>query len=381
MPVLEEDYKVFAKWLAGDGAKEVIAPRTFEQCVLDNETYTPLSEKLKDMEKRLSDTEVNLKGITAELNKVKLVITTNLLPNRDELVGKEIRVVGRNGDAYSAMVSSDFVNVIMLNLPSLYDVTIDGIKDEVWEVNVTNYDNYYLPIGSEDILWKGSMEETSWASLRKIIDAGRAKKFLKIGDKKSVYLEPLDETMYFQVAGFDLYEPNTVTLLAENCLNYNMKWAIDNTVGGFKASDICTWLNEDFLAMLPEDLQEIIKVKKMWRGAGNTTTTTQFQIEETKVWLPTAFEMFGTSQTSGYQEWNYGHKMFPLFMFNSRIKFRNVLNLPIWYWLATMPTENNYQTLYAQHINTNGDLTRTNVYNVTTGEARTDGGILPGIEI
>lgn len=66
--------------------------------------------------------------------------------------------------------------------------------------------------------------------------------------------------------------------------------------GGWKDSDLRKTLNKQFIKKLPKDLKNsIVKVKKLTNNSGVTTDVSSVTETEDALWLPSAMEIFGTT--------------------------------------------------------------------------------------
>ena len=61
--------------------------------------------------------------------------------------------------------------------------------------------------------------------------------------------------------------------------------------GGFGASEVCKYLNNEFITTLPDDLQASISTFKFSAGVGNGQNAVRE--EEHKIWLPVEYNVFG----------------------------------------------------------------------------------------
>ena len=67
--------------------------------------------------------------------------------------------------------------------------------------------------------------------------------------------------------------------------------------GGWKDSDLRKTLNKQFIKKLPKDLKNsIVKVKKLTNNSGVTTDVSSVTETEDALWLPSAMEIFGTTE-------------------------------------------------------------------------------------
>lgn len=77
--------------------------------------------------------------------------------------------------------------------------------------------------------------------------------------------------------------------------------------GGWKDCDMRAWLNDDFLAMLPEELSSVIvPVSKLTNNAGATRSADSVTATKDSVWLFSMAELGGTRTTASFSK-GYGY--------------------------------------------------------------------------
>ncbi len=120
-----------------------------------------------------------------------------------------------------------------------------------------------------------------------------------IGDEKDVALTT-GETITLQIAGFnhDTYSDGVtapVTLVMKDCLNTKAQMnSSDTSAGGYPASAMKTWVENNIYNKLPSDLKTLVApVKKKWY----TTYDDASSLTEGNynVWLLSEMEVFGTN--------------------------------------------------------------------------------------
>ena len=123
-----------------------------------------------------------------------------------------------------------------------------------------------------------------------------------VGDTKNVTLTT-GETIQLQIAGFnhDTFEDGTtapITLVMKDCLNTKASMnSSDTAEGGYPASAMKSFVEDNIYEKLPDDLKTIVApVKKKCYTAYNDVS----KIDESayKVWLLSEMEVFG-SKTYG----------------------------------------------------------------------------------
>ena len=192
------------------------------------------------------------------------------------------------------------------------------------------------------------LNDLSWAQIDKLGTAGVLGEVFALGDTKDVTVSGIG-TMTLQIADFDHdYLSGTttankaaVTFLCKNLLyqTYQMN-SSDTNNGGFPSSSLFSTLNSIYNA-LPYDLRAVIKMTYKWYGTGNNSTNGRWSGH--KLWLPLAYEMFGSNESAPAGEQTTGNaRQYPIFTDNaSRIKkMSNGAGSANSYWLASPYAQN-----------------------------------------
>ena len=162
----------------------------------------------------------------------------------------------------------------------------------------------------------------TWNEIKEAIAAGKAKELLAVGDYISVMLK--DGThMRIAVAGIDHYNENEVIFAFKDIMPNEKPMNAEYTNrGGYEASDMRTYLNEELFALLPDDLQEVIKER---RGD--------------KLWLFSRREVFGEDSMDYRYKSPEDDKQLPYYEdMANRVKLRN--GDTDWWWLASPNSAN-----------------------------------------
>lgn len=165
---------------------------------------------------------------------------------------------------------------------------------------------------------------TDWILIKKAIMIGDAAPVLSIGDKITTVLKD-GQTVQFTVAAINPYGENEVAFVMEDCLAADSVMNAEcHNKGGWYGSDLRTKLNTEILALLPDELVEVIKPRQIiQKHKGDTFTSVD------KLWVPSHTELFG-----GENEVDQGDVHFHLFQTpKSRVKNRN--GDYEWYWTRT----------------------------------------------
>lgn len=130
------------------------------------------------------------------------------------------------------------------------------------------------------ILTERTQSVTSWAAV-----SGR----LRVGDTIHDYLKD-GRGFTAEVVAINPYEPNTAVFVFKDIIErkpMNQEWT---NGGGWRDSDVRRYLNDEFINLLPDDLQEVIRlrtIKQRLNGFRAPVVTTD------KLWLPSYTEVFG----------------------------------------------------------------------------------------
>lgn len=157
-------------------------------------------------------------------------------------------------------------------------------------------------------------KEITWKAIASSCESGKAADLLAVGDIISIVLKN-DEKMKIAVAGINTYKPNEVVFTFKDILSEEAPMNKDNTnEGGYDASDMAKYLDTEIFALLPDDLQAVIKEH---RGH--------------KLWLFSYREVFGED---GWYICPKDDMHLPYYKrTENRIKLRN--GEPDWWWLAS----------------------------------------------
>lgn len=163
-------------------------------------------------------------------------------------------------------------------------------------------------------LTKTVTKEITWAEIAKAIGVGKASELLTEGDVISVMLKN-GEHMRIAVAGISTYHENEVIFAFKDILSkeapMNKDWTNE---GGYEASYMAKYLDTEIFALLPDDLQAVIKER---RGH--------------KLWLFSRREVFGEDGCYICPE---DDVHIPYYQdAENRVKLRD--GEPDWWWLAS----------------------------------------------
>jgi len=223
----------------------------------------------------------------------------------------------------------------------------------------TNWKNYFIttldkyPLSSFDTITE------SWAELDSMTQAQIEAKYA-VGDTKLIDLG-IEGKVYAQIAGFGLDDLTSgskakVTFVTKNILattkrmNPPMSSNTQGTgaYGGWKYSEMRTYLNDTVLALLPSELQSAVKSVTKYSGnivSGESTVTKDGCVTQDKLWIPSHREVFGEST---YEENGPVYSgLFP--NQNSRIKYNQSGSVGGW-WLRSANTTGGFRCVYGTGI-------------------------------
>lgn len=197
---------------------------------------------------------------------------------------------------------------------------------------------------SVTVIQVGNFATSTWAEIKAAVQAGinglDLSEYWVVGDTKPVTLTT-NEVIELQIAGFnhDTYSDGVtapVTLVMKNCLNTTAKMnSSDINTGGYPASAMKTWVENNIYNKLPADLKAIVApVKKKCYTTYNQASS--LSEANYNVWLLAEAEVFDSvSYTVGNGE---GTK-YPIFTDNaSRVK--KVNGSAYYWWLRSAYSSN-----------------------------------------
>ena len=174
-----------------------------------------------------------------------------------------------------------------------------------------------------------TQDRSSWQDIIELVRAGCSYRLFNVGDVISFKLKD-DTNFEMEVAGIDIYAPNTVVLVAKSCLSEDLPMnerAVYSEHGAWSKCKMRSYLNDKFYKLLPDDFSSVIIPRTIVQQVGNNEYAS-----EDKIWLPSQTEMFADTPN----DMDVGDKHFPLYStYKSRTKIRVNGNGTLWYWLRT----------------------------------------------
>ena len=182
-----------------------------------------------------------------------------------------------------------------------------------------------------------SLEESTWAEIDALSQAGVADDCWSVGDTKNITAN--SETITMEIWGFNHDDLATggkagITFGMRDLMANTRQMNTSNTnVGGFTGSAMYSYLNTTLYNQLPADLRSVIKQVDKKTSAGNTSTTVN--ADAMRLWLPSLNEVYGSHSYSWCSN-NEGSK-YSIFTNNaSRIKnMSNGSGSAYWWWLRS----------------------------------------------
>lgn len=181
----------------------------------------------------------------------------------------------------------------------------------------------------------------SWSDLDREIRDGNDG-FISLGDSVSFQCKNgLDITA--RAVALNPYWENSVAFLMTDCLPDLRRMNARNTnEGGWAASGLRTFANEDFASQVPDDLLEVIKPRVIRQNVNGVMCQSK-----DKFWAPSVKELFDSDN-----DCDIGDVFFPVFdSYMSRVKAVN--GSLYYYWLRSAYPGNAY---YFRDVRGNGNL-------------------------
>lgn len=182
-----------------------------------------------------------------------------------------------------------------------------------------------------------SLEESTWAEIDALSQAGVADDCWSVGDTKNITAN--SETITMEIWGFNHDDLATggkagITFGMRDLMANTRQMNTSNTnVGGFTGSAMYSYLNTTLYNQLPADLRSVIKQVNKKTSAGNTSTTVN--ADAMRLWLPSLNEVYGSHSYSWCSN-NEGSKYSIFTNDASRIKnMSNGSGSARWWWLRS----------------------------------------------
>lgn len=136
---------------------------------------------------------------------------------------------------------------------------------------------------------------SKWSDIARNVSADSAG-YLSVGDCITDKLKDGRE-FTVEVAAIDPYDANTVVLVFKNAIESHCMNNDATNDGGWRDSGMRQWLNEEFIELLPDELQKVIKPRFISQRQGDRILES-----EDKLWLLSEMEIFGICGHSNSDE-------------------------------------------------------------------------------
>ena len=156
-----------------------------------------------------------------------------------------------------------------------------------------------------------TLENTSWSNINKLSNLSKCKDYFNIGDMKSMTLTN-GETYNAEIIGFDhddladgsgkagiTFQFKELMITRHNMNSATYEYQYGYNIGGWKASEMRDYVNNDVYALLPADLQIEIKEVSKVSDVGNKNITDLMTTND-KLFLLSFKEVGFTSSNSSY---------------------------------------------------------------------------------
>lgn len=159
--------------------------------------------------------------------------------------------------------------------------------------------NGFTSSSGRQIPYKTPLSELSWTEIKEIAYAGLSKFWWSLGNEKTIVLSD-GESITLQIVGFDHdrvsesgLETLPITFQMKNLMSstYSMNATPTNS-GGYKNSDMRTYLNQTIYSKLPEDLKSLITPTCKSQPVGSMSTVSETVTD--KLWLASSLELNAT---------------------------------------------------------------------------------------
>lgn len=315
-----------------------------DYCIYNNTLYQFTTDKPAGV----WDPEVVKKTTIADqLSKLdvqsKLECRSNLLLD----IGKTVRVTNE-AQMWEKIFDEELSVVFTLPGTNKYTVALigDGEQPEYEEDILLGYGEYKV--------MKLEYNKSTFQGIQSLLNAHKENE-LEVGDEIPLTLEDGTEMVY-QVGGVDIYDDHDVVFVPKWL--YPKAMPMDSRTvsfyGGWNATYLNAWLNNDLFDNFPDEVKNLMV---------NTTQYTavnfgydDVQKTEGKIFLPTAWEVFGSDSGASPKEHTYSNsRQWPIFAVSSnRIKKLGKDGDFIHYWTSSSLYHDRALYMYAVIVNMGG---------------------------
>lgn len=244
-----------------------------------------------------------------------------------ELDGQNATITSASGASRTIQLSSPITDIMVSGMEK-YRVQA-GITDETVSFG-------YGEIKKLEAKYFDTLENESWANIAYVIKNGKFAQVASIGDTKSFVMN--GKTYHAEVVAINdgsgsagsWYPDKTVDFICTELYQTTYQYNSNNTnTGGFPSSALRGTLVNTLYPLLPTDLKDVIIAKS---HSYITSTGGVMGTDSTKLWLPTYYEITGTTNTYAPGETSSNNKAYTL---ASKIKNLNGGSANFW-WLGSL---------------------------------------------
>ena len=265
--------------------------------------------------------------------------------------GQTIAITTPTGQSRTIQTTGQSYTDVML--PGLEEYTLsNGTLSETVLLNIGDFQEVNLPVLT--------FETATWQQVQEFIQAGNFSQLASIGDTKTFQVN--NKTYHAEVVAINdgtgsagsWYPNKTVDFICKELYETTYRYNATNTnTGGFPSSEIKATLNNTIYPLLPSDLKNVIidKSHSYQSGSYSSSTWNSSMITlATKLWLPTQYEISGSTHTYAPGETSSNNKAYTL---ASKIKNLNGASSATYWWLGSPYS---YDSTYFWLVNTGGYL-------------------------
>ena len=246
-------------------------------------------------------------------------------------------------DGQNAIITSEGGNVRTVEMSNpITDVILAGMEKYRVQAGITDQSVGlgYGQFKKVEAKWFDTLENESWANIADVIQMGKFGDVSHIGDTKTFKIN--NKTYTAEVVSINdgtgdaaqWYPDKTVDFICKELYETTYRYNSSNTnSGGFPSSEVKNTLNNTIYPLFPTDLKNVIidKSHSYQSGSYSSSWSSQMTTLATKLWLPTHYEIAGSTDTYAPGETSSNNKAYTL---ASKIKSLNGGSANTW-WLGS----------------------------------------------
>ena len=307
---------------------------------------------------------VTFNGLSTSFN-VSVIALTGI--EITTLPTKTRYIIGESLDLTGIVVKSVNANSGKVDITSSCTFTpTDGtmITTEGYVTVTAKYRNYTATFEVEGYYdlpeWNsGGLENNSWDTIAAYARVGKLQNYVNVGDVKTLSLLN-NRQVHMQLISFNdgghLYYPKgTVDFISQELFASSPMKSTNDNNGGWIQSTLRTQLNGTIINYLPQELRQNIRDKYHLYSFGGGRL--DFRTAYDTLWIPTEYEIFGTSLYGGE---NSTMSIYYSFFESNNRRVKAVTSSGYPWWLASTNINNSTDFLY---VNSNGDEASAVAYN------------------